>query len=505
LAAPLELTTFCCTRKTDVTSRLRRRLNAFLLLLTPTLCAQSVRVVATTANLSETLAPQPDLRFSTGVVPDSEPVIEVDETQHMQTMDGFGAAMTEGSAWLLEEKLPLSLRSATMTRLFSQTRGAGLSFVRLPLGATDLSRSQYTNDDMPAGQSDPALARFSLAHDRADVLPAMRQALQLNPRISVMLTPWSAPAWMKSPPTKTPEGTPTLDGGQLRDDKLGVYAEYLTRSVKAFQDAGVPIRFLSVQNEPLNETRNYPGALMSAVQQAKLIGDYLGPDLRRARLSTKVLAYDHNWDHPEYPIAVLSDASAAPFLAGTAVHCYGGDVRGQDAIHQRFPQEGIWLTECSGGSWQRETPLLATAHLLIDATRHWAKSVSLWAIALDTDHGPHAGGCATCRGLVTVDLHASPATVTYNGDFYALAQASMVVLAGATRIGSTSFGRDGLETVAFQNVDGSVALLVLNNRAEPATFRVRSKGNVFAATLASGALASYRWAPAQSAKTPETR
>jgi len=481
----------------------RRCLSALLFLLTPALCAQSVQVTRTTANLSQTLAPQPDLHFSTGADSVPGPAIDVDDTQRMQTMDGFGAAMTEGSAWLLEEKLPPALRQATMARLFSPKAGAGLSFVRLPLGATDLSRSQYTYDDMPEGQSDPALAHFSLAYDEADVLPALRQALRLNPAIAVMATPWSAPAWMKSPPTKHPDAMPTLDGGQLRDDKLAVYAEYLTRSVKAFEKAGVPVRFLSVQNEPLNETRNYPGALMPATQQATLIGEYLGPDLRRAGLRTEVLAYDHNWDHPEYPIAVLSDPLAAPFLAGTAVHCYGGDVRGQDAIHQRFPQEGIWLTECSGGSWQRETPLLATAHLLIDATRHWAKSVSLWAIALDSDHGPHAGGCGTCRGLVTIDLHATPATVSYNGDFYALAQASMFVRAGATHIGSTSFGRDGLETVAFQNADGSVALLVLNNRPEEASFSVRSQGRVFAATLQPGALATYSWTPTPRAKKAE--
>jgi glucosylceramidase len=466
--------------------------------------AQAVRVVVTTASLSQTLAPQPELRFGTeSAIPGT--VIDIDDTQRMQTMDGFGAAMTEGSAWLLEERLPPALREATMTRLFSPAAGAGLSFIRLPIGATDLSRSQYTYDDMPPGQSDPALAHFSIAYDEADVLPAMRQALRLNPAITVMATPWSAPAWMKSPSTKQPDAAPTLDGGQLRDDKLGVYAEYLTRSVKAFEKAGVPIRFLSVQNEPLNETHNYPGALMPATQQARLIGEYLGPDLRRAGLRTEVLAYDHNWDHPEYPIALLTDPLAAPFLAGTAVHCYGGDVRGQDTIHQRFPQQGIWMTECSGGDWQREPPLPATAHLLIDATRHWAKSLALWAIALDTDHGPHSGGCGTCRGLVSIDLHASPATVTYNGDFYALAQASKFVRAGATRIGSTSFGRDGLETVAFQNVDGSVALLVLNNGAQPALFGVRSKGHAFAATLPSRALATYSWLPARSAKTPEAQ
>jgi glucosylceramidase len=461
----------------------------------PELRAQAVHVVVTTDDLSQTLAAQPELRFSDDGKA-AAVVIDVDDSQRIQSMDGFGAAMTEGSAWLLEEKLTPSLREATMTRLFSPSTGAGLSFVRLPLGATDLSRSQYTYDDLPQGQSDPTLAHLSLVHDEADVLPAMRQALRLNPAITVMATPWSAPAWMKSPPTRHPEAAPTLDGGQLRDDKLGVYAEYLTRSVQALEQAGVSVRFLSVQNEPLNETRNYPGTLMLASQQARLIGDYLGPDLRHAGLHTEVLAYDHNWDHPEYPIAVMSDPVAAPFIAGAALHCYGGDVTGQDAVAARFPKKGIWLTECSGGLWQREDPLFSTAHLVVDATRHGAKAVALWAIALDTEHNPHSGGCDKCRGLVTVDLHTAPATVTYNGDFYALAHASMFVRPGAVRVASSTQGRSGLETVAFVNRDGSLALLVLNNASAAVTFTVRWHGRNLQATLPATSLATYAWKPA---------
>jgi glucosylceramidase len=470
-----------------------------LVLTAAALPAQSVRAVVTTTGLSETLATQPEIHFGAagGVL---GVVVDVDDAQRMQTMDGFGAAMTDGSAYLIEEKLPPALRDATMARLFSPKDGAGLSFLRLPIGATDLSRSAYTYDDMPAGQTDTTLAHFSVAHDQADVFPAMRAALRLNPQITVMATPWSPPAWMKSPPTKRLEQAPTLDGGQLRNDRLGVYADYLTRAVEAFTKAGIPVRFLSVQNEPLNETRNYPGALMLASQQARLIGDFLGPDLRRAGLATQVLAYDHNWDHPEYAIEVMSDPAAAPFIAGAALHCYGGDVSGQDTVQKRFPNKGIWLTECSGGLWQREDPLMSTAHLLIDATRHGAKSVVLWAIALDTEHNPHTGGCDKCRGLIIVDLHATPAAVVYTGDFYGLAHASMFVRPGATRIGSPSFGRNGLETVAFQNNDGSLALLVLNNRADAASFSVRWRGRAFAATLPAGALGTYSWRTPQAAE-----
>jgi len=459
--------------------------------------AQVVHAVQTSADLSKALEEIPGVSFSisdgrSGTLPE----IVVDPADRYQSMDGFGASLTDGSAWLLQEQLPTALRQQVMRRLFDPAHGAGLSFLRQPIGSTDLSRDVYSFDEMPAGQTDPQLLHFSATHDEAYVFPMIREALKLNSAITVMATPWSPPAWMKT--------RQTMDGGELREDAMAAYATYLVRSVQAFQSAGVPIRYLTVQNEPLNETKNYPGTLMPEEQEARLIGTFLGPDLRKAGLATGILAYDHNWDHPEYPLAMLSDPLAAPFVYGSALHCYGGQVSAQDAIHQQFPQKGIWLTECSGGIWQRETPLLATTHLLMESTRHWAKSVSLWAVALDSDHGPHTGGCRGCRGLVTIDLHTSPPTVSYNGDFYALAHASQFVRPGATRIGSTSFGRDGLETVAFQNVDGSVALLVLNNRPENAPFTVRWLGRSFAASLLPGALATYSWRPSAAVTTRKT-
>lgn len=463
---------------------LRFGISAVLLLFGCHLQAQTVRISLTTSDLSKTLEAQPSSTFSPGSS-HSPLTITVNEHERYQTMDGFGAAMTDGSAWLLHDRLPSETRQRVMTQLFDPTHGIGLSFIRLPIASTDLSRDHYSYDDVPAGQQDPDLQHFSTKHDDAYVFPTMREALKLNPSLTIMASPWSPPAWMKTPPT--------MNGGSLREDRMAVYASYLVRSVQAFEKAGIPIKFLSVQNEPLNETTDYPGTLMLADQQKRLIGEYLGPDLKRAGLSTQVLAYDHNWDHPEYPIEVLSDPKAALFVAGSALHCYGGDPGTQDEIHQRFPGKGIWMTECSGGTWQTESPILSTAHLLIDSTRHWAKSVVLWAIALDSDHNPHAGGCGTCRGLVTVVLHKSPDDVTYNGDFYALGHASKFVHPGATRISSTSFGRESIESVAFQNPDGSIALLVLNNRDRQADFSIYWRGREMHTSLLPGSIATYTW------------
>lgn len=451
---------------------------------TSLLRAQQVDITHTTADLAQALAAETPARFAAHP-PAASLVIVVDDSQRFQTIDGFGASLTDGAAWLLHDHLSAGQRQRVMETLFSPQRGVGLSFLRQPIGSTDLSRGPYTFDDLPAGEQDPDLLRFSAHHDDAYVFPLLRDALRLNPQLTLMATPWSPPAWMKT--------RSTTFGGQLSDDDLPVYADYLIRSVQAFASAGVPIQYLSVQNEPLYETKDYPGTLMTAEQQIRLIGQFLGPDLQRAGLATRILAYDHNWDHPEYPIAVASSPLAAPFVAGSAMHCYAGDVSAQDEIHRQVPDKGIWLTECSGGTWQTDAPLLATARLLIEATRDWARSVVLWGLATDSDHGPHAGGCGTCRGLITVDLHTTPTTVSYNGDFYALAQASRFVHPGATRIASTTFGRDSLESVAFQNPSGAIALLVLNSGKATAEFQVRWNARSFQATLQPGELATYRW------------
>jgi glucosylceramidase len=445
-----------------------------------------VRSYQSTPDLSSALAAQPALAF-TAKTSASPLTIIVDDSERFQTMDGFGASMTEGSAWLLHNRMSPAMSREVMTKLFDTSNGIGLSFLRLPIGSTDLSLNHYSYDEVPAGQQDPELRHFSTAHDEAYVFPVMREALKLNPAITVMATPWSPPAWMKT------HGS--MVGGSLREDDMSAYAEYIVRSLQSFQKAGIPVKYLTVQNEPLHETEDFPGTLMLADQQKRLIGNYLGPDLRHDGLQTQVLAYDHNWDHPEYPIEVLSDSAAAPFMAGSALHCYGGEPTGQSVVHDRFPDKGIWMTECSGGPWQKKTPLEVTAHLLIDSTRNWAKAVALWGIVLDTDHNPHAGGCGTCRGLVTLDT--KQMSVSYTGDFYALAQASKFVHPGATRINSPSFKNEGLESVAFQNLDGSIVLLVLNDRSDVAKFDVSWNAKTFQASLPPEALATYIWSPKQ--------
>ena len=470
--------------------------------------APAARVWVTSPDRAELMHDRGTVAFGTG--PSGELTITVDPSRTYQSMDGFGASITDSSAAVLYRLDPVA-REQAMRRLFDPVRGIGVSALRQPIGSSDFTdEPHYTYDDMPPGQTDFALAHFSIAHDRAQILPLLRRARALNPRLTVIATPWSPPAWMKT--------TDSLVGGRLKDDPrvYAAYARYFVKFVQAYRAAGVPVDYLTVQNEPQNRTPNgYPGMDLPVAQEVKLI-EAVGPALRAAGLRTRILAYDHNWTtHPgdiastppgedpetDYPYEVLA-SPAARWVAGTAYHCYSGDPSAQTALHDAYPDKGIWFTECSGShgptdppaKFFRDTLTFHARNVTIGTTRNWAKTAITWNIALDSTGGPHNGGCDTCTGLLTLE---ADGTVSTNAEYYTIGHLSKFVRPGAVRIASTSFGTTGwngqVMDVAFRNPDGSTALVVHNENDDPRTFAVAVGGRSFDYTLPGGALATFTW------------
>jgi glucosylceramidase len=468
----------------------------------------AARVWVTSADRAELMHDRGSVAF--GSRPSGELTITVDPSRTYQTMDGFGASITDSSAAVLY-RLDPAARERAMRSLFDPVRGIGVSALRQPIGSSDFTdEPHYTYDDMPAGQTDFALAHFSIAHDQAQILPLLRRAKALNPRLTVIATPWSPPAWMKT--------TDSLIGGRLKDDPrvYAAYARYFVKFVQAYRAAGVPVDFLTVQNEPQNRKPNaYPGMDLPVAQEVKLI-EAVGPALQAAGLRTRILAYDHNWStHPgdiattppgedpetDYPYEVL-DSPAARWVAGTAYHCYSGDPSAQTALHDAHPDKGIWFTECSGShgptdppaKFFRDTLTFHARNITIGTTRNWAKTAITWNIALDAAGGPHNGGCDTCTGLLTLE---ADGTVSTNAEYYTIGHLSKFVRPGAVRIASTSFGTTGwngqIMDVAFRNPDGSTALVVHNENDDPRTFAVAVGGRSFDYTLPGGALATFTW------------
>ncbi|KAF1692126.1 glycoside hydrolase family 30 protein [Pseudoxanthomonas koreensis] len=414
--------------------------------------------------------------------------IVVEPRQRHQSMVGFGASLTDASAWLIRHRLDEAQRDALLRELFGREDGGlGLGFTRLTIGASDFSRHHYSLDDPPDGRPDPELRHFSLEPNRDDVIPVARAMLAINPQLKIMASPWSAPAWMKD--------NGSLVQGRLLPQYYDAFSRYLLRYVDAMAAEGVPVFALTVQNEPDFEPGDYPGMRLNAAQRARLVGDHLGPMIEARGGTPLLFDWDHNWDKPEEPLAVLRDPAAGRHIDAVAWHCYGGDPSAQAPVHAAFPDRDVYMTECSGGDWEplRSGGLaLQTRSALIGSVRNGARGVLFWNLALDENNGPHAGGCDTCRGVVTIDSRTG--AVTRTDEYYALAHASRFVRPGAYRIESS--GRTGgLDNVAFRNDDGSLVLLVSNDAPGEQAFEVVQDGHAFRASLPGRSIGTWVWTP----------
>jgi glucosylceramidase len=441
-----------------------------------------VKVWLTTANEEHLLEPQAPLGLAP-IKSSKLPTIYVDGGRAYQQMEGFGASLTESSAYLLNRKLTPEAREQTLHDLFDPESGIGLSYLRQPMGASDFALSSYSYDDLPPNETDPKLEHFNIDRDRQDILPVLKRILEINPQLQIMATPWSPPAWMKT--------SGSMLRGSLRPEFRETLAQYFVKFIQAYALEGVTINTIMVNNEPHYASETYPGMLMEANEQARFIAQNLGPALRDAKLETKILIWDHNWDQPQYPLEVLKDPEARTFIAGTAWHCYAGDVAAQSAVHEAYTDKDTYFTECSSGRFAPgfANQLFAdTKNLLIGATRNWAKTVIKWNLALDDLYGPQNGGCPNCQG--TIEINQKTGKVTRNTEYYALGQVSKFVRRGAYRIASSE-DVNGLKTVAFKNRDGTKVLLVLNTDYEAASFRVVDKNRAFESKLAARSVVSF--------------
>ncbi len=432
---------------------------------------------------SRLLARVPDLPM--GEQPaEGDAVIVVDVGTRYQEMVGFGAALTDASASLIASLEP-ARRDSLLRELFGPEPGVGFSFLRVPMGASDFSVSHYSYDDRPAGETDPELAHFSIHADRATRLPLLRAALAINPRLRIVASPWSAPGWMKT--------SGRLVGGTLRPEAYDSFARYLVRFVRAYESAGVPVFAITLQNEPDFEPGDYPGMRLSAAARAELIGRHVGPLIAREGLATRILEWDHNWDQPAQPLAVLGDSASRRYLGGIAWHCYAGDVGAQDSVHRVHPDVDVYFTECSGGAW---APNFAdnlrwnVSTLVIGIVRGWARGVALWNLALDPQGGPHLGGCGNCRGVITIDRRTG--ALTRNEEYYALAHASRFVPPGARRVASSG-AEERVKHVAFVTPAGERVIVVVNVSAATVPFAIREGARVIRHALPAGAVATLRW------------
>ncbi|MER7577152.1 RICIN domain-containing protein [Streptomyces sp. NPDC126514] len=432
----------------------------------------TAQVWVTTADGSRKLAAE-TVPFNSSVQPVD---IRVDTAAKGQKFTGAGASITEASAHLIQG-LSSDKRADLMKSLFSPTEGIGLNYLRQPLGSTDFnSGGFYTYEDTKGS--------FSIGRDQQEIIPVIKQATAHNPAIRFMGSPWSPPAWMKS-------GN-SLNGGSLRTDQYQAYADYLVKAIKAYGQQGITLTDLTVQNEPEFAT-SYPSMSMTSAEQAAFV-KVLDQTLTAGGLPTNILAYDHNWDHPNYPLEVFNSTQGIQRVIGAAFHCYGGAPSAQQQVVNAGKR--VFFTECSGTDSTNPATTFAdtlrwhSENLVVQNMRNGGETVINWNLALDQNGGPHQGHCTNrCNGVVEI----ANGNVTRNAEYYVLGHVTKFIKPGATRVGSTSQGPGGVQNVTFQNPDASFAAFVVNTATASQRFSLTEGGKTLAYTLPAGAIATVTW------------
>jgi glucosylceramidase len=407
--------------------------------------------------------------------------IVVDSAEKFQTVDGFGFTLTGGSAYLINRMDPPA-KTALLKELFgNDANDIGISYLRLSIGASDLSAEVFSYNDLPTGQTDLTLQNFSLSQDTVHLIPVLKEIVKMNPQIKLMATPWSAPVWMKD--------NGNSKGGSLQVQYYETYAQYFVKYIKAMAANGIIIDAITPQNEPQHGGNN-PSMVMTSSQQGTFIKNHLGPAFKSAGITAKIIIWDHNCDNPNYPVTILNDPEAKPFIDGSAFHLYAGDISALAAVKNAHPDKNVYFTEQwtgANGSFDGDLKW-HLKNVIIGSMRNWSKVALEWNLANDPSFGPHTpGGCAECKGGLTID-GSNPAR---NVGYYIVAHASKFIPSGSARTQST--GGSNLSHASFLRPDGKKVLIVLNETNTNASFSIKFQDKKAKITLPANAVGSYIW------------
>lgn len=413
-----------------------------------------------------------------------------------QEMDGFGAAVTGSTCYNLM-KMTADDRAKFLKETFSESEGLGFSYIRISIGCSDFSLSEYTCCD------EEGIEHFALqAEEKEYVIPILKEILAIQPTIKILGSPWTCPRWMKVENLTSLKPYLSWTSGQLNPAYYKDYATYFVKWIEAFKAEGIGIYAVTPQNEPLNRG-NSASLFMGWQEEQAFVRDALGPAFKAAGLDTKIYAFDHNYnydnmaDQNDYPVKMYDDEVAASFLAGAAYHNYGGDREELNDVQRQRPDKELVFTETSIGMWNDGRNLGRRLmedmrEVALGTVNNWCKGVIVWNLMLDSERGPNRdGGCQTCYGAVDID-RSDYRTITRNSHYYIIGHLSAVVKPGARRIGVSAPATD-MQQSAFLNPDGTYALVAMNESGEAKTVTVDDGKRHFKYTLPGRAVVSFRW------------
>ncbi|UCG58555.1 MAG: hypothetical protein JSU70_03400 [Phycisphaerales bacterium] len=404
----------------------------------------------------------------------SRSAIIIDEATTYQTIIGIGSSLEHSTCYNIS-LLPAARKLEVLESIVDKDKGIGMNLMRTCFGTSDFTASPWYSYDDPAGnQPDPELRHFSIDKDREYVLPILKLAVKINPELKFFASPWSPPAWMKT--------NKSMCGGRLAPQYYGPFAEYLARSVEAYQAEGLDIIAITPQNEPEYFPNTYPTCGWTALQQRDFIRDHLGPLFAKRNLSTRIWCYDHNFNHPNFPETILRDPEAAKYIDGTGFHLYEGKPSAMTWLHEKFPDKHVYFTEGSvfdiGGAVE-----------IVSYFRNWARCYNAWVTVIDHEAQPNPGphDCSpTC-----IVLNSETLELEYRFDYYMYGHFTKYIDRQAVRIGSSASTK--IANVAFKNPDGSIIVVLVNPRKKSQELTVGLKGLKLQSELPRESIATLKW------------
>ncbi|MBS0584086.1 MAG: glycoside hydrolase family 30 protein [Proteobacteria bacterium] len=423
-------------------------------------------------------------RAMTNAAASGAATLSCDPSKRFQQITGFGGALTESSAYVLKQ-LPEAQRLEVLKRYYDPREGIGYTLARTHIGSCDFALSTWSLAPSPG---DYELLDFSLKPMQRWLMPLLRDSHRIAgaERFKLVASPWSPPAWMKT--------NNQMDrGGSLREEYAATWANYYVKFIKAMRDEEkIAVWGLTVQNEP-EANQTWESCLYTPEQERDFVRKHLGPTLAREGFGgIKLYGFDHNRDTLEKRAdAMLGDPETAKYMAGMAVHWYVSDDYGAEArVLKKYPGKEVLFTEgCVEGGARPGDWMVGERYarnLFGDLNAGVCGWID-WNIALDLRGGPnHVGNF--CDAPVLVDTHGGK--VLYQPSFYAIAHFSRYVKPGAHRVEAAG-GPQGLQSCAFANPDGSVAVVAFNPGDAAIDFNLDIAGERHGCRIPAHAIQTY--------------
>ena len=424
-----------------------------------------------------------------------------------RTIEGFGASFTDTSAYVLSEMSETQQEEA-MVKLFDEEDGIGLSMLRNCIGSSDFSTEYYTYQDDKNNE-------FALAGGQTEkILSYTQKARELNPHMKIFLSPWTAPLWMKSDvqneaPDETIDGIKNVwkwtsaSGAYLLNGYYDEYANYLVKTVQAYEKNNIPVYAITAQNEPWT-SNNWPGMCWEIdslgiglpTGLVSFTNDNLKPTLEKAGLNTKILNLDYNfqnWEKGKYIMSQTKDNTD-----GMAFHWYSGQPEEMANVMNDYPDKLCYVTEASSSNPSNTASLLNYTQKIVRSLRSGANRFMSWNIATESEGGPTLNDINEhCSSLISYDKETGK--VTYTRDFYSLAHFSKFMKQDAIRVESDDTGAATdykLVNVVTKNTDGTMTAVLVNSyTAERKVCKLVYGEKVIEITLAPRSTVTLTWHP----------